>query len=585
VFYGHREFVCLIGSDEGHAMDMLESIKMELDGNDLLLEDFPEVVYPIQCLDGIANRCNGQLYKNERTHIGWTAREVVLPTMPGSVASAAIIKVAGITGRIRGMKYKRADGQTVRPTLVVLDDPQTDESARSLSQCATRESILAGAVLGLAGPGKKISGIMPCTVIRPSDMADNILSRDKHPEWNGERTKMVYAFPTNEALWRHYAEVRADSLRNGNAGEEATTLYRDHRVAMDEGAIVAWPERFNHDELSAIQHAINLKLQDEAAFFAEYQNEPLPEVQAQEDELTADQIAAKLNRMARGVVPIGCHHVTMFVDVQATLLFFVVAAWEDDFTGYLLDYGTFPDQRRPYFTLRDARQTLTVVTNASGLEGAIYAGLDQLTRAFLSRDWRRDDGAALRIERCLIDANWGSSTDVVYQFCRQSAHAGIVMPSHGRFVGASSQPFSEYRRRPGDRVGHNWRMPNVQGKRAVRHVVFDTNFWKSFAQARLRVPMGDRGCLSLFGDRPDQHRLFAEHLTSEYRVKTEGRGRTVDEWKLRPERGDNHWLDCLVGCAVAASMQGAVLSGSGGVVQAGRRERVSFADLQRRKRA
>ena len=121
VLYGHREFVCLIGSDEGHAMDMLDSIKMELDGNDLLLEDFPEVVYPIQCLDGIANRCNGQLYKGERTHIGWTAREIVLPTIPGSKASGAIIKVAGITGRIRGMKYRRADGKTVRPTLVVLD--------------------------------------------------------------------------------------------------------------------------------------------------------------------------------------------------------------------------------------------------------------------------------------------------------------------------------------------------------------------------------------------------------------------------------------------------------------------------------
>jgi hypothetical protein len=194
VLNGHREFVCLIGSDEGHAMDMLDSIKMELDGNDLLLEDYPEVVYPIQCLDGIANRCNGQLYKGERTHIGWTAKEIVLPTMPESTASGAIIKVAGITGRIRGMKYKRADGQTMRPSLVVIDDPQTDESARSLSQCATRESILAGAILGLAGPGKKISGIMPCTVIRPGDMADNILSRDRHPEWNGERTKMVYAF-------------------------------------------------------------------------------------------------------------------------------------------------------------------------------------------------------------------------------------------------------------------------------------------------------------------------------------------------------------------------------------------------------
>jgi hypothetical protein len=583
VLNGHREFVCLIGSDEGHAMDMLESIKMELDGNDLLLEDYPEVVYPIQCLDGIANRCNGQLYKSERTHIGWTAREIVLPTMPGSVASAAIVKVAGITGRIRGMKYKRSDGQTVRPTLVVIDDPQTDESARSLSQCATRESILAGAILGLAGPGKKISGIMPCTVIRPSDMADNILSRDKHPEWNGERTKMVYSFPADEKKWQRYGELRAESLRQHGDLRLATEFYVADREAMDVGAEVAWPERFNHDEASAVQHAMNLKLQDEAAFFAEYQNEPLPEASAASDELSADQIAGKTNRMQRRAVPIGCNHLTMFIDVQANLLFFVVAAWEDDFTAYVIDYGAYPDQKRPYFTLRDARSTLPLATKASGVEGAIYAGLERLTSDFLSREWQRDDGAMLRIERCLIDANWGSSTDVVYQFCRQSTHAGIVLPSHGRFVGASSQPFSEYKRRPGDRVGLNWRMPNVRGKRAVRHVVYDTNYWKSFVHARLAVAMGDRGCLSLFGDSPDQHRLFADHISAEYRVKTEGRGRTVDEWKLRPERTDNHWFDGLVGCAVAASMQGVMLQGTDAVAQA-KRGRVSFAELQRRSR-
>src|SRR3972149_4342817 len=120
------------------------------------------------------------------------------------------------------MKAYRTDGHSVRPSLVVLDDPQTDESARSLSQCATRESVLAGAGLGLAGPGKKISGIMPCTVIRPADMADNILDPDKHPEWNGERTKMVYAFPANETLWQRYAEIRAESFRAGNDGLEAT---------------------------------------------------------------------------------------------------------------------------------------------------------------------------------------------------------------------------------------------------------------------------------------------------------------------------------------------------------------------------
>jgi len=583
VLYGHRDFVCLIGSDEGHAMDMLDSIKTELDGSDLLHDDFPEVVYPVQCLDGIANRCSGQLYKGQRTHIGWTAKEVVLPTMPDSKASGAIIKVAGVTGRIRGMKHKRADGQTVRPSLVVLDDPQTDESARSLSQCATRESILAGAVLGLAGPGKKISGIMPCTVIRPGDMADRILDRDKHPQWQGERTKMVYAFPTNEKLWARYAEIRAESLRAERGLADATEFYRQHREEMDEGAVIAWPQRFNHDELSAVQHAMNLKLQDERAFWAEYQNEPLPEDAAEEEDLTADQIAGKINRLRRAEVPIGCNHLTMFVDVQQNLLFFVVAAWEDDFTGCVIDYGAWPDQRRAYFSPREAQPTLAHVAKGAGLEGSIYAGLEVLTDNYLSKEFCRDDGAAMRIERCLIDANWGLSTDVVYQFCRQSAHSTVLMPSHGRFVGASSIPFSEYKRKVGDRVGHNWRVPNVHGRRQVRHVVYDTNYWKSFIYARLAVAMGDHGCVSLFGDKPDLHRLFVEHLTAEYRVKTQGRGRTVDEWKMRASATDNHWFDCLVGCAVAASMQGVVLPGTDAVAPS-RRPRVSFAELQRGKR-
>ncbi len=583
VLFGHRDFVCLIGSDEGHACDMLESIKTELDSNELLLADFPEVCFPIQALDGISNRANGQLYKGKRTQIGWTAKEIVLPTIEGSRASGAIIKVAGLTGRIRGMKFKRPDGRTVRPSLVVLDDPQTDESARSLSQCANRESILAGAVLGLAGPGKKISGIMPCTVIRPGDMADNILDRDRHPEWNGERTKMVYAFPTNESLWQRYAEIRAEGFRNGDGGSAATEFYRSNQAAMDEGAIIAWPQRYNHDELSAIQHAMNLKLQDEAAFFAEYQNDPLPEETVVDGMLSADEVAKKVNRLERGCISIAANHLTAFIDVQQKLLFYLVAAWEDNFTGYIVDYGCYPDQRRAYFTLRDARQTLETQAIGTGLEGSIYTGLEALTTQLLDREWKRDDGAAMKINRCLIDANWGHSTDVIYQFCRQSKHAAVIMPSHGRFVGASSVPFTEYKRRPGERNGLNWRIPNVHGKRAIRHVVFDTNWWKSFVTARLRVAMGDRGSLSIFGDNAETHRMLAEHLTAEYFIKTEGRGRTVDEWKPRPEQPDNHWFDCLVGSAVAASMQGAVLFGTDGLATI-KKDRLSFKELQKRKR-
>jgi phage terminase large subunit GpA-like protein len=125
-------------------------------------------------------------------------------------------------------------------------------------------------------------------------------------------------------------------------------------------------------------------------------------------------------------------------------------------------------------------------------------------------------------------------------------------------------------------------MPSVAGKRAIRHVLFDTNYWKSFVHARLAVAMGDRGCLSLFGISPEHHRLFAEHLTAEYRVATQGRGRTVEEWKQRPERSDNHWFDCIVGASMAASMIGVALESLPLPLKA-TRTRTSFAELQRRK--
>jgi phage terminase large subunit GpA-like protein len=424
---------------------------------------------------------------------------------------------------------------------------------------------------------------MTLTVVRQDDLADRLLDREKHQEWQGERTRMVYAFPTNQPLWDRYAKLRAEGLKSGSGLRDATAFYLEHRRAMDEGSRVAWEARFNHDEASALQHAMNLRLQDEAAFHAEYQNDPLPEATALDDELlTAEAIAAKTNGMPRGELPIGTSHLTAFVDVQAKCLFWCVVAWEDDFSGTVVDYGTEPDQKFPAgtaWTLRDVKRTLAAASPRAGLEGSLYAGLERVTEHLVAREWRRDDGAMVRVSRLLVDANWGSSTDVVYQFCRETKHAGTVMPSHGRYVGASSVPFSDYKRRRGERVGLNWRIPTVSGKRAVRHVTFDTNFWKSFVHARLAVPHGDPGSLSLFGRDSRAHEVLAAHLTSEYRVKTEGRGRVVDEWKLRLAGADNHWLDCLVGCAVAASMEGSVLFGTDAKVVA--RPRVKLSAIRK----
>jgi len=584
MLYGHHRFIALIGATEPAACEMLTSIRMTLETEDLFLDDFPEVVFPIRALEGITNRCGGQLFHGKQTRMKWKEDEIIFPSIEGSQASAAIIRVAGITGRVRGMKSKTPDGRSIRPTLVLPDDPQTDDSAKSLAQNQSRAAILAGAILGLAGPGKKVSGVMPCTVIRPGDMVDTILDRAKHPAWNGERTKMVYSFPTNLALWEQYGEIWGDSFREHGDIRDATEFYRANRAAMDEGAVVAWEENHDPDELSGLQSAMNLKLRDEPAFWAEYQNSPLPDDNDQEEQITVDQITQKLNGHSRGSVPVGCDALSMFIDVQGKLLYWMICAWETDFTGYIIAYGAYPDQKRRDYTLKNARVTLAHKAPGAGLEGSIYAGLVAVCGKHLGSEWRRGDGAIMHIDQCIIDANWGTSTDTVYQFCRQSEYAAILLPSHGMYVGASSRPFDTFKKQRGDKVGLNWRVPNTRGKRAVRHALIDTNFWKSFVSARLAVPMGDKGCLSLYGRKPVVHQLLAGQLVAEYCVRTEGRGRTVDEWKTRPGNPDNHWFDCLVGCAVGASMRGASLPSNQAGPGKTRRARVKLSDIQKEKR-
>ncbi len=101
--------------------------------------------------------------------------------------------------------------------------------------------------------------------------------------------------------------------------------------------------------------------------------------------------------------------------------------------------------------------------------------------------------------------------------------------------------------------------------------------------ARLGILMGDPGCLSIFGHEPKRHQLLAEHLTAEHRVRTMAFSRTVDEWKGRVSRPDNHWLDCLVGCAVGASIQGAELP-TFQSQQLVKRERIKLSELQAQRR-
>lgn len=577
---GLQEFIVLIGSDADAAESMLKTIKSKLECNDMLMEDWPKVCHPIRKLEGIAHRANGQLFNGVRTHVVWTSSRIVLPWVEGSKASSAIIEVAGITGRIRGMHFARPDGRISRPGLVIPDDPQTNESANSPTQCNDRESIIEGAILGLAGPDREIASIMPLTVIRHGDLADRFLSHKIHPEWQGERTKMLYGDAAHPELWEEYGRIREGDPAAGLGFKAATAFYATNRTSMDEGLRAAWSARKKPGDISAIQCAMNIKLSRPIAFAAEYQNEPIDEDKPEIEILTAEQIANQLSYKPRGMVPVDCTRVTAAIDVQQDLLYWAVCAWEDDFTGYVIDYGSFPDQRRKYFTLRDARITLKSFLQAKSLEESLHVGLERLCEKLIGAQWAKEDGTQVKVCRCPIDANWEKSRDVVYKLCRESTHAGIIIPSHGVGVTATSQPFAEYRAKKGERKGSSWRETLTSDRPLQRRMMFDTNHYKSFVHERLGVSAKSKASLALFGDAALDHKMVADQLTSEKPITVEAKGRKVVQWILPPNKPDNHFLDCVAACSAAAEERGARLKETAAAAPI-IRKKVRLSDLQR----
>lgn len=553
--YGYRKFILLIGATQTNADELLESIRVALLTNDLLLEDFPEVCYPIRKKNELHTHRINTVGKPVEMKID--VRELRLPYVVGGrngKAAGAIIRSRPIKGALRGMKVKRWDGITVRPDFVIADDPQTDEDAANPETVKKIEKTINGAVLGLAGPGNKISVAIPCTVIEDDDFSDRVLSSSR---WNGLRVPFVKTFPEElTGLWEVYHEKLDDSFRKYGDIRDATKYYRANRDALDRGCSVSWDARFEPDEASAVQHAMNKLFGDRHSFFCEMQNDPRQAETESERIQTPSEIASRVNGLDQYEVISGATNITGFVDVQGKALFYSLVAWRDDFTGAVIDYGTWPEQNRRYYTLNDITRTLQREYPGAGQTGLITKGLSDCLDMIEGRRYvRENDGAEMQPNLILVDANWQSDTvrDVI-----RRRRTNSVAAAHGRFVDATSTPISEHKKKPGERVGINWKTSTIA---QLKHVLYDSNWWKSFLHERLTIPFGDPSSVSFYGRSGELHRMLADNLTAENRqsVRAVQSGRECDVWKLKPSRPDNHFFDGLVGAAVAASVMGARL--------------------------
>jgi hypothetical protein len=549
--YAVLRYLVVIAANEDKAAKISDALLMQLKFNQLLYRAFPEACYPFRKVKHV-NQCQGQLYNGELTGISTSSEQIIMPNIPGSRCSGAIIEPYGLTGAIRGAFIPLENSSILRPDGFLLDDPQTDESANSESQCATRENLIQSAVLGLAGPGKGIAGVANGSVIRKGDLMDRYLN-GAHPEFITRKVKFLESWPDNKELWNQYLDIRADDR---HPWRKSNKFYKDHQAAMDKGAVAYWAERLEFGAVTAIQSAYNLIHRfGFNSFLAEYQNEPCENLGTLRL-LTRDDIYNKTNGLEARRVPAETQYLTAGIDVQKEILFYVVAAWKDGGTGWIVERDAWPRQPKAMFD--PAKPVITLSAKYPGLTpGArIQQAVIELTELLKNTPY--------------IPVNGGKPLPLMKEFCDsgyegRAIHAAkqqigeLMDPSRGIGLTAAKRPLEQYIRKPGEIFGTHWYYPVVKKTRDFRHCAVDVNWWKAHLTESFLRPAGDPGSLTIYGNRKTDHNMFCDHLTAETYVETEGHGRRVQEWSMKPGRYHNHFLDCLVYSAAAASRSGMAL--------------------------
>jgi len=548
IVYGLLKLPIIVESNMDEAGATLDDIRAsfyvepEKEGvEDFFGDDFPEICQPIRALDPESRR--KVAVEGKDVSVKWNKKGVIFPVITigdscpdpelrgkPSPASGCQIVPRATNKAIRGIVRK---GQ--RPDYVFINDVETDESAASAVQIDNIKHVITHGIMGLGGPGKKIGIVFLCTIINRGCVSDQFTDPKVSPEWNGKRYAFFKSWPDDSEKWERYIYT---FKKSGRAA--ANQYYLDHRAAMDAGAVVANEYRFNGNkgpdgkpmEYSAIQHAYNqIMRMGMPAFMSEWQNDP------KEDErdllvVKPDDIAEKINHIPRGEIPAWAEVVTAAVDVHDDRLFWCRVGWRQGAIGAVVDYGV----ERVYSPIsgsvaKDEKQKQVDI--------AILEALRALAKQL------SDKG---KLDIALVDS--GYKPGPVYAFCR-SLVSGVWHPSKGG-SGITGKYTSPKRGKNIRNIGHGFHQ-SLQINDRLWLTLLNPDLFKKQTQEGLRVVERDiAGSISLFGDDPMEHRVFAEHICNEQwnvdKMCYEGPG------GKKPR--NNHWLDCLAGCCAAAAIKG-----------------------------
>lgn len=593
VLFSYRLFVPVFAAAKPKAENIVKSWRTELTDNDLLYWMFPELIWPIRCMDDRHTRAAHQTYRYEKTRIVWKNDMLVLPTIKGKSGG---VLAARPVGNARGLNHPAPNGEVLRPDFVILDDVQTDDIAVSPPSVNRLANTIRKSILRLGGHSKRLSAINNATPIANGDLTE-VLAKDG---WSTLRYKMLESRSVNEKLWlgdpddkdaECYARILKDYSDGDSEGQlqaaiNALEFYKANREKMDEGAVANWDWAYEWDdepqvEISAIQHAYNiLILEGPDVFASECQTAPQEMNVASAKLMSVSEIQNKLSGYDEFVLPQYAEKLVAHIDVQGSVLFYAMMAASKSMQVAVTHNGMWPPQPNPYYqSLGDLHMPFDRAYPGLQEEEQIYQALGDLLDFLCEQtSWVREDGAVFMPDLILPDA--GYKYDTVRRFCRESKYRSLLKPCLGVGVGAKKKPMSEWPIKQGETKGHHYQIKLLANPPQLC-VNVDTNYWKTKVHDLLRAGLGSSSFLALYNATPAKHQMLAEHCRAEYPKLMEYDTRKVEEWSLMPGASRNDHFDNLVNGLAGLSECGCRLPKGGEHVTTTERRRVSF----RKKRA
>jgi hypothetical protein len=246
---------------------------------------------------------------------------------------------------------------------------------------------------------------------------------------------------------------------------------------MDKGARVAWEERKEPKDLSALQHAQNkLITMGEEAFFAELQNDPrsaMPQIY----DLTVPMVCKQLSSLPQYELGPDSHFAACMVDINMYGLHWCTVGTPTEFQGHVSAWGKYPaGNKRLYYP--DRKDGVTE-------DQAIWRGLNDLVDQLVEIPWTRA-GQPANLDMVTIDC--GQWMDTVFKFCKHKARERLpfkLVPSRG--VAQSRYRQNKVIGPPG--MGFHVTDYAKRG-RALLH---NTDWWRMSTQKAFLMPAGSAG--------------------------------------------------------------------------------------------